>query len=198
VRQNFGAIAAPYRKRPDSDRVMRCWTGILLRGAMLLLVSAAAGAGWAGCSVEPAPGRARFRLTAEIRQGERVDLMRVSIEEVGLQSTDEAIEAGWLTWQPNQDEIDLARLGAGASVDLGAHNAPAGAYDRVRVVTEESFVQLRNGEVVPLTLTVEPIAAPFVLRPGGEVDVLIELIALPQADGGYQLFTKSATVTPNP
>lgn len=196
--QHFSLAALCRRERPNIRRFMRCWMGILLPGAMFLLVSAAVGVGCTGCSVEAAPGRARFQLAAEIRQDEMVEVMHVSIVEVGLQSAGQTIGTGWLTSQPDRHEVDLATLRTGETVDLGAHRAPAGRYDRVRIVTEEGFAQLRNGDTVPLILTVEPIAAPFELQPGAEVDVLIKLIALRQADGGYELFTKSATVTPSP
>jgi hypothetical protein len=193
VEQHLTLDRRAYGARLNGHRASVAGAYLACLRTLLMLVLALAGA---ACSRQPSAGRIHFYLTADVRAAGRVDVLQVSITEVGVHPVGQAIETGWLGWPPDQHDVDLTTVTAGSPLSLGMASAPAGRYDRVRIVAEGGSTRLQNGDSVPLTLTVEPIAAPFQLRPYSEVNVRIELIAWPQTGGGYELFTKSAVVTP--
>ncbi|MBS1253281.1 MAG: hypothetical protein MAG451_02330 [Anaerolineales bacterium] len=149
----------------------------------------------AGCELPPEAGEVRVRLAADIRDAERLATLEVAIHGVGVQHANRPIDDGWVTWQPARHQVDLTTLEAGETIALGAGTVPARRYDRVRVVIESAQAQATDGVPLPLTLTVEPIAIPFELQSREQVEITIELIALPQANDGYELFTKAATIS---
>ncbi|MFQ5856910.1 MAG: DUF4382 domain-containing protein [Anaerolineae bacterium] len=148
----------------------------------------------AGCGPASGTGQVTIRLAADIRDPGRLEALEITVETVGVHRAGRPIETDWITWKPEQEHVDLAALAPDGTIHVGAGDVPAGRYDRVRVVVEAGRARTAGGKLVPLTLTVEPIAVPFELKNGDQVEITIELIALARPDGGYELFTKSATI----
>jgi hypothetical protein len=153
----------------------------------------------AGCGSPPqiGSGTVRFQLTADVRDVEGLAALGVEVKAVGVQRAGQPIDQDWVWWPPAQTHVDLVALGDSV-VQVAEGELPAGRYDRAWVVVEDGAAQSTSGERIPLIFTVEPIAIPLELKPGAPVQITVELIALPQADGGYELFTKSATIDDGP
>jgi len=137
----------------------------------------------------------RIYLASDGRDLEGVSSLEVELESVGLHPAGVPVEEGWLVWPAGRRRLDLATLGPGTAEPVGDVNAPAGRYDRVRVVVKSAQARSVSGDEVPVRVTVEPIAAPFKLKDGGMMEITIELIALASPDGGYELFTKDVRVS---
>ena len=135
----------------------------------------------------------RVYLTGDGRDVQSVRRLVMELESVGLHPAGMPVEEGWRTW-PIHRSVDLVALAAGARELIGAVDAPAGRYDRVRVVVARAHAQSAVGREIPVRVTVEPIAAPFELKNGETVTITVELIALGTPQEGFELFTKDAHV----
>lgn len=147
------------------------------------------------CRPASGAGRVRIRLAADVRDPANLSSLEIEVESTGVHHADRPFETDWITWQPERHRIDLVALGPDGTVEVGASDVPAGRYDRARVVVEAGQARTAGGEPVPLTLYVEPIAIPFELNNGEQIEITIELIGLAQADGSYEVFTKSAVIS---
>jgi hypothetical protein len=140
-------------------------------------------------------GQVRILLAGDNRDLGGLRSLVIEIESVGLHPAGKPVEEGWVTWIAAQRQVDLVALVPGATVFVGEAEVPAGRYDRARVVVEQAQARSSGGRPVEVRVTVEPIATPLTLRPGQRVEITIELIALGQPDGGYELFTKDVHIT---
>lgn len=179
---------------PDPPKKSRCpsrllFVGTAIAGILLALTLLA------GCRPASGMGRVSIRMAVDIRNPHNLTALEITVDNVGVQRADQSIDEGWITWQPARKHIDLASLKTDRAIAVGASAIPAGRYDRSRIIIEAGQAYGVGGSRIPLTLTVEPIALPFVLRHQKEIEITIELIALAQSDGGYELFTKSARIS---
>jgi hypothetical protein len=169
-------------------------TGTLIRLAvglavvLSLIVLACSGPAASGT------GSVSIWLAADIRGQENLRTLEIVVDSAGVHPFGRPIETDWVIWQPERSQVDLMALADGRTIRLGAGHVPAGPYDRARVVLEAGQARAANDTLLPLTLTVEPIAIPFELGPEDQVEITLELIAMPQANGGYELFTKAAMI----
>ncbi|RME44281.1 MAG: DUF4382 domain-containing protein [Chloroflexi bacterium] len=148
----------------------------------------------AGCTPASGSGRVSMQLATDVQRRDQLASLEVEIATAGIHTAGHPITAAWINWQAKPERVDLMSLGPNETLDLGSGEVPAGNYDRVRIVVEAGHAVSADGKPTPLTLNVEPIALPVVLKNGQHIEVVIELIAIARPDGSYHLFTKSATM----
>lgn len=146
-----------------------------------------------GCRAPTGMGRVQVYLAGDGRDVRGVRRLVMELESVGLHPAGMPVEEAWRTW-PVHRQVDFVVLAAGAREFIGEVDAPAGRYDRVRVLVTRARAQGAAGEEIPVRVTVEPIAAPFDLKNGEMVAITIELISLGTPQEGFELFTKDAQV----
>ena len=150
----------------------------------------------ASCAPVSGTGQVTIRLAADIQQRDQLSSLEVIVETVGVHHVDQPIETEWVNWQVEPQRVDLMALGPDRIVYLGTGEVPAGRYDRARVIVEAGQAQAAgDGTPVSLVFNVEPIAIPFRIKNGDQLDITIELIAVAQPDGRYHLFTKAAAIS---
>ncbi len=148
----------------------------------------------AGCTPASGSGQVSVWLATDVQQPDQLTSLEVEITTAGIHSAGHPITAAWINWRAKPQRVDLLNLEPNETLDLGTGEAPAGNYDRVRIVVESGHAVSAEGKPTPLTLNVEPIALPIALKNGQQIDIVIKLIAMAQLDGSYHLFTKSATL----
>ena len=145
-----------------------------------------------GCSSKTGAGTLHLYLSADIRSRSALETLSVEMARVGVQPANRPIHDDWITAPAHTTSFDLLALTSAPAAEMGSIEIPAGKYHRVWAELASGKALNPSRENLPLVLTVEPIAIPFDIRAGDNIPITIELIAMPQTDGGYELFTKSA------
>ena len=106
-------------------------------------------------------------------------------------------DAGWLRIALQDKVVALAVEPGVPTAVVARGSVPAGRYARVFVAAPVVWTTDPEGHQQQLTSHIEPIAIPFELRPGGTVEIEIELTVLPATDlvgGGPEVFVRGARV----